>query len=131
MQDMFKVYLNFGEDSDCSWSILYVVLGAVCGVLLFLGTLWGMVHLCYTFCIKREASTKPTTYKLIGDTDDIPPCKYLVALSLVICQLLNVIITKLKMWYTFFVSEIIFEGILNTWEIFLIFSCIEESELFW
>lgn len=71
MQDMFKVYLKYQEDSDCSWSILYVVLGMVCGVLTFLGILWGMVHLCYTFCIKRGTNTKPTTYKLIADTEDV------------------------------------------------------------
>ncbi|XP_072383084.1 dyslexia-associated protein KIAA0319-like protein [Diabrotica undecimpunctata] len=72
MQDMFKVYLKFEGDSDCSWSILYVVLGVVCGILLFVGTLWGTVHLCYTFCIKRNRNGKPTTYKLIEDTEDVP-----------------------------------------------------------
>lgn len=75
MQDMFKVYLKLDEDSDCNWSILYVVLGMICSVLLFLGILWGMVHLCYSWCSKKRSATKPTTYKLIEDTDDLPPCK--------------------------------------------------------
>lgn len=73
MRDMFKVYLENDEDSDCSWSILYVVLGMVCGVLVFLGTLWGIFYLCYTWCTKRRSITKPTTYKLIEDTEDLPP----------------------------------------------------------
>lgn len=77
MRDMFKVYLETDEDSDCSWSILYVVLGMVCGVLVFLGTLWGIFYLCYTWCTKRRSITKPTTYKLIEDTEDLPPCEYL------------------------------------------------------
>lgn len=75
MQDMFKVYLRSDEDSDCNWSILYVVLGTICSVLLFLGTMWGMVHLCYTWCSKKSSVMKPTTYKLIGDMDGLSPCK--------------------------------------------------------
>lgn len=74
MQDMFKVYLRLDEDSDCNWSILYVVLGMICSVLLFLGTLWGIVHLCYTWCSKKS-SVKPMTYKLLEDTEDLPPCE--------------------------------------------------------
>lgn len=77
MRDMFKVYLETDEDSDCNWSILYVVLGMVCGVLVFLGALWGIFYLCYTWCTKRRSMTKPTTYKLIEDTEDLPPCEYL------------------------------------------------------
>lgn len=72
MQDMFKVYLETDEDSDCSWSILYVVLGVVCTVLAFFGSMWGLVYLCYSWCSKRWMGTKPTTYKLI---EDLPPCK--------------------------------------------------------
>nr|CAI5843930.1 unnamed protein product [Callosobruchus analis] len=73
MQDMFKVYLETDGDSDCSWSILYVVLGMICSVLIFIGTLWGLVHLCYTWCNKKQSSSKPTNYKLIEDTEDLPP----------------------------------------------------------
>ncbi|KAG5899774.1 hypothetical protein JTB14_006109 [Gonioctena quinquepunctata] len=73
IRDMFKIYMRSDEDSDCSWSILYVVLGFVCGVVLFFATLWGLVHLCYTLCSKRGAMSKPTTYKLIEDADDLPP----------------------------------------------------------
>ncbi|CAH1180374.1 unnamed protein product [Phaedon cochleariae] len=73
MQNMFKVYLEFDEDSDCSWSILYVILGVMTFVLLFLGSLWGMVHLCQSACAKRESGSKPTSYKLIEDSDDLPP----------------------------------------------------------
>lgn len=76
MQNMFKVYLRFDEDSDCNWSILYVVLGILCCVLLFLGSLWGMVHLCFNWCNKKSSVSKPSTYKLIEDTEDLPPCEF-------------------------------------------------------
>lgn len=76
MQDMFKLYLKTDEDSDCSWSILYVVLGVICIILAFFGSMWGLVYLCYTWCSKRRTAAKPTTYKLIEDTDDLPPCKF-------------------------------------------------------
>jgi hypothetical protein len=74
MQDMFKVYLKSDEDSDCSWSILYVVLGVVCTILAFFGSMWALVYVCYTWCTKRWNGTKPTTYKLI---EDLPPRKFL------------------------------------------------------
>ncbi|XP_060521492.1 dyslexia-associated protein KIAA0319 homolog [Cylas formicarius] len=73
MHDLFKVYLETGDDSDCSWSILYVVLGLVCGVLTFFGSIWGVAYLCYRWCRRRHDTIKPTNYKLIEDTDDLPP----------------------------------------------------------
>ncbi|XP_050298376.1 dyslexia-associated protein KIAA0319-like protein [Anthonomus grandis grandis] len=74
MHDMFKVYLNSTEDSDCSWSILYVVLGLICGVLTFFGFTWMLVYVCYRWCHSRHDLSKPTNYKLIEDTDDnLPP----------------------------------------------------------
>ncbi|KAJ8910157.1 hypothetical protein NQ315_007486 [Exocentrus adspersus] len=73
MRNLFNVYLNVNEDSDCSWSILYVVLGMVCGALIFLGAIWGVFYLFYTWCTRRRLTTKPTTYKLIEDTEDLPP----------------------------------------------------------
>jgi hypothetical protein len=72
MQDMFKVYLKSDEDSDCSWSILYVVLGVVCTILAFFGSMWALVYVCYTWCTKRWNGTKPTTYKLIEDLPPLP-----------------------------------------------------------
>ncbi|KAF7265718.1 hypothetical protein GWI33_020801 [Rhynchophorus ferrugineus] len=73
MHDLFKVYFSKGSDSDCSWSILYVVLGVICGLLVFLGCTWALVYLCYRLCHSRNDKTKPTNYKLLEDTDDIPP----------------------------------------------------------
>ncbi|KAJ8953581.1 hypothetical protein NQ318_003003 [Aromia moschata] len=73
MHDMFKVYLRQDEDSDCSWSVLYVVLGMMCGAVIFLSVLWGTVYLCCSWCTRRRSATKPTTYKLIEDTEDLPP----------------------------------------------------------
>jgi hypothetical protein len=75
MQDMFKVYLKSDEDSDCSWSILYVVLGVVCTILAFFGSMWALVYVCYTWCTKRWNGTKPTTYKLIEDLPPLVPRK--------------------------------------------------------
>ncbi|XP_066137669.1 dyslexia-associated protein KIAA0319-like protein [Euwallacea fornicatus] len=73
MHDMFKVYLEPGEDSDCSWSVLYVVLGLICGVLTFLGFSWALMYICYRWCNSRHDLSKPTNYKLLENTDDLPP----------------------------------------------------------
>ncbi|XP_017783427.1 PREDICTED: dyslexia-associated protein KIAA0319-like protein [Nicrophorus vespilloides] len=72
MQDLFKVYLQKDVDSDCSWSILYVVLGLICSVIAFIGIIWGLVYLCFSFCSYKNMH-KPQTYKLIEDTEDMPP----------------------------------------------------------
>lgn len=55
---------------------MYVVLGAVCGLITLLGTLWGGIYLCVNWCSKRRMARKPTTYKLIEDTEDLPPCTF-------------------------------------------------------
>ncbi|KAK9743988.1 hypothetical protein QE152_g8208 [Popillia japonica] len=77
MEDMFKLYLDDTTDSDCSWSIfwsiLYVALGIIITVLAVIGSIWGAVYLCMNGCSKRRLSGKPSTYKLIEDTDDLPP----------------------------------------------------------
>ncbi|XP_030751271.1 dyslexia-associated protein KIAA0319 homolog [Sitophilus oryzae] len=73
MHDLFKQYILSDGESDCSWSILYVVLGMICGALSFLGATWALVYLCYRWCHSRHDKVKPTNYKLLEDTDDIPP----------------------------------------------------------
>lgn len=73
---MFKLYLDDTTDSDCSWSILYVALGIIITVLAVIGSIWGAVYLCMNGCSKRRLSGKPSTYKLIEDTDDLPPCTF-------------------------------------------------------
>ncbi|CAH0563661.1 unnamed protein product [Brassicogethes aeneus] len=73
MRNLFKVYLNSTDDSDCSWSLLYVVLGALCTVVLFVGSTWGLIYLCYTWCNKRGGDRKSANYNLIENTDDLPP----------------------------------------------------------
>lgn len=67
------MYFRNGEDSDCSWSILYVVLGVICTLVSLVGSLWGAIYLCINGYNKRNS--KPTTYKLIEDNEDLPPCK--------------------------------------------------------
>ncbi|KAJ8931838.1 hypothetical protein NQ314_015235, partial [Rhamnusium bicolor] len=71
MQDMFKVYLKTDEDSDCSWSILYVVLGMICSVVLFLGTLWGMVYLFSSR--KSNISDSDTDSDVVFESRSKPP----------------------------------------------------------
>lgn len=71
---MFKLYLDDSGDSDCSWSILYVALGIMCTVLAVIGLIWGAVYLCVNGCSKRRINGKPSTYKLIENTEDLPPC---------------------------------------------------------
>lgn len=73
---MFKSYLDNDEDPDCSWSILYVVLGLVGSVAVIIGTLWAAVYFCINGCFKRTSNGEPGTYKLIEDSDDPPPCKH-------------------------------------------------------
>ncbi|KAF5288345.1 hypothetical protein FQR65_LT12080 [Abscondita terminalis] len=72
MQDLFKIYFGSNEDSDCSWSILYVVLGVICSVVVILGSVWGVFYLCCSLCSKKRSSLKPPNYKLI-DSEDLPP----------------------------------------------------------
>ncbi|KAF5285922.1 hypothetical protein FQA39_LY04383 [Lamprigera yunnana] len=73
MQDLFKIYFGTYEDSDCSWSILYVVLGAICTIFSILGLVWGVSYLCCNLLIKKRINSKPSTYKLIEDSEDLPP----------------------------------------------------------
>ncbi|KAL3274510.1 hypothetical protein HHI36_015893 [Cryptolaemus montrouzieri] len=81
MQNLFKVYFNPGEDSDCSWSILYVVLAVLSAVFLLVGVFWAAVLLCCSLCRRRKNLSKPTNYKLIENTDDLPPFARKTALS--------------------------------------------------
>lgn len=72
MQDLFKIYFGSNDDSDCSWSILYVVLGVVCSIAAVLGSVWGLLYLCCNLCIKKRIRSKPLNYKLV-DSEDLPP----------------------------------------------------------
>lgn len=74
MQDLFRFYLGDGE-ADCKWSVLYVVVGLLCGVLSLAGICWGSTYLCYSICTKRRIIRKPQTYSLLGDTDEPAHCE--------------------------------------------------------
>lgn len=78
-QNLFKVYFNSHEDSDCSWSLLYVVLGVLCGVVSFAGSMWALIYLCNTWWSKPAGSRKSANYNLIENTDDLPQCKSMVS----------------------------------------------------
>lgn len=71
MRDMLKEYWDADDDSDCSWSILYVVLGVLCFTLTVAGAIWGLIYLCLNNCSCRSEANKPTSYKLIENTDDV------------------------------------------------------------
>lgn len=74
MPDMINRYLNSDySDSDCSWSILYVVLGLIAMVLIIIGCMWGTVYLCLNICNRHNSDVKPTNYKLIENKEDLPP----------------------------------------------------------
>lgn len=75
MQDLFRFYLGDGE-ADCKWSVLYVVVGLLCGAIMITGICWGCAWLCLSICTKRRMRRKPQTYSLLGDTDEPTRCKY-------------------------------------------------------
>lgn len=52
-----------------------MVLGVTCTVFVLIGLIWSMVYFCMDWCSKRKTISKPSTYKLIEDTDDLPPCE--------------------------------------------------------
>ncbi|ENN76928.1 hypothetical protein D910_07061 [Dendroctonus ponderosae] len=72
--DLTKIFLEMGEDSDCSWSVLYVVLGLFCIMLTFSACIWfGVYFICFRWCPSRYDTSQPTNYKLIEDREDLPP----------------------------------------------------------
>nr|XP_022906199.1 dyslexia-associated protein KIAA0319-like protein isoform X1 [Onthophagus taurus] len=73
MEDLFKIYLSDGyEDSNCSWSVLYVVLGVLSFVVTVAAVIWALIYLCLNGFSKRNRQ-KPASYKLIQDSDDVLP----------------------------------------------------------
>ncbi|CAG9864771.1 unnamed protein product [Phyllotreta striolata] len=72
MQDLWKRFWGDWdeEESDCGWSVLYVVVGAACGVSAAVGAAWGAVHACCRWCGRRGEATKASSYRLIGNSED-------------------------------------------------------------
>nr|CAD7198983.1 unnamed protein product [Timema douglasi] len=73
MQDLISKYLRDG-DSNCDWSILYVIILLFIGVLLIVGGVWGMVCVFQRSCVRRPR--KRQKYALLDEEEDvamIPP----------------------------------------------------------
>ncbi|GLH15388.1 Dyslexia-associated protein KIAA0319-like protein [Gryllus bimaculatus] len=64
MQDLIAKHLGSG-DSNCDWSILYVVIVLFTGVVLIVGGGWGIICLCQRACTRRPR--KRQKYALLGD----------------------------------------------------------------
>ncbi|XP_039275783.1 dyslexia-associated protein KIAA0319-like [Nilaparvata lugens] len=68
MQDLFRKYFGDG-DSNCDWSILYVIIGLFTGVLIVVGCIWSVICLCSRACHPRP--TKRQRYSLIDSNDEV------------------------------------------------------------
>ncbi|XP_068081362.1 dyslexia-associated protein KIAA0319-like protein isoform X2 [Anabrus simplex] len=64
MQNLITKHLGNG-DSNCDWSILYVVIVLFVGVVTLVGGGWGVVCLCQRACTRRPR--KRQKYALLGD----------------------------------------------------------------
>ncbi|KAL1122383.1 hypothetical protein AAG570_003788 [Ranatra chinensis] len=69
MQDLFNKYLGDGE-SNCDWSILYVIIGLSSGVVLVLGCMWGISCLCARLC-HQSSHKENLRYALLNSTEQI------------------------------------------------------------
>lgn len=68
MQDPIRKHFGDG-DSNCDWSILYVVIGLFAGVVIVVGCIWGIVCLCSRACHPRP--TKRQRYSLLDSNDEV------------------------------------------------------------
>ncbi|XP_075210094.1 dyslexia-associated protein KIAA0319-like protein [Lycorma delicatula] len=68
MQDPIRKHFGDG-DSNCDWSILYVVIGLFSGVVIVIGCVWGLVCLCSRACHPRPS--KRQRYSLLDSNDEV------------------------------------------------------------
>ncbi|XP_070161283.1 dyslexia-associated protein KIAA0319 [Polyergus mexicanus] len=68
MQNLIQKYFGNG-DSNCDWSILYVIIALLSLVVCWVGLIWGFVCLCQRICAGRRHSLrtkkKPARYSLL------------------------------------------------------------------
>ncbi|XP_022234945.1 dyslexia-associated protein KIAA0319-like [Limulus polyphemus] len=64
MQNIFKFYFGHRE-SNCDWSILYVVIISFVGVMAVAGSIWGIIFLCMR--VKCRKQKKRHRYALLED----------------------------------------------------------------
>ncbi|XP_026472813.1 dyslexia-associated protein KIAA0319-like protein [Ctenocephalides felis] len=75
MEDYFAKYFR-GSESNCDWSILYVVLSIFIVTVCVVG---GLACLCHKLCLSRPGANKK--YKLIGDKDETPNFSRMISQS--------------------------------------------------
>ncbi|KAL0116040.1 hypothetical protein PUN28_011119 [Cardiocondyla obscurior] len=68
MQNLIQKYFGNG-DSNCDWSILYVIIALLSLVVCWVGFIWGLVCLCQRICASRRRllrpKKKPPRYSLL------------------------------------------------------------------
>ncbi|CAD1471833.1 unnamed protein product [Heterotrigona itama] len=79
MQNLIQKYFGNGE-SNCDWSILYVIIALLSLVVCWVGLIWGLVCLCQRICTGKRRSLrtkkKPPRYSLLQPEpeDDSSTC---------------------------------------------------------
>ncbi|KAG7209539.1 hypothetical protein KM043_015619 [Ampulex compressa] len=58
MQNLIQKYFGNG-DSNCDWSILYVIIALLSLIVCWVGLIWGLVCLCQRICAGRRRSLRP------------------------------------------------------------------------
>ncbi|XP_071632449.1 dyslexia-associated protein KIAA0319 [Temnothorax longispinosus] len=68
MQNLIQKYFGNG-DSNCDWSILYVIIALLSLVVCWVGFIWGLVCLCQRICVGKRRllrpKKKPPRYSLL------------------------------------------------------------------
>ncbi|XP_017877512.1 dyslexia-associated protein KIAA0319 [Ceratina calcarata] len=68
MQNLIQKYFGNG-DSNCDWSILYVIIALLSLVVCWVGLIWGLICLCQRICTGKRhslrAKKKPPRYSLL------------------------------------------------------------------
>lgn len=68
MQDLIRKHFGDG-DSNCDWSILYVVIALFTGVIVIVGCIWGIICLCIRACCQQPR--KRQRYALLENNEDL------------------------------------------------------------
>ncbi|KAG8272484.1 hypothetical protein J6590_040639 [Homalodisca vitripennis] len=69
MQDLFRKHFGDG-DSNCDWSILYVVIALFTGFVCIVGCVWGAVCVCSRLCLCCHRPSKRQRYALLDNNED-------------------------------------------------------------
>ncbi|XP_054266272.1 dyslexia-associated protein KIAA0319-like [Macrosteles quadrilineatus] len=82
MQDLFRKHFGDG-DSNCDWSILYVVIALFTCFVCVVGCVWGLVCVCSRLCLCCQRPSKRQRYALLDNNEDsrLPLGKVMVSES--------------------------------------------------